>query len=89
MDTLRPLWKRKGVELLLELDTKGRANFSALLKVAGNPHTASRRLGELVDVGLATRQVEQDSRRTVTYTITPMGKRVARKVNELVELLEA
>lgn len=89
MDALRPLWKQKGVELLLELDSQGRANFSALLRVAGNPHTASRRLGELVDVGLATRQVEQDSRRTVTYTITPMGRKVARKLNELVELLGA
>lgn len=87
MEALRSLWKQKGPDLLVELSSRGTASFSELLRVGGNPHTVTRRLGEFVRGGLATRSVEQDVKRTVTYRITPLGRKVARKVQELQEIL--
>ncbi len=75
--------KKWSKEILFELMREGVMNFSEVRKMVGSPTTASKRLRELVDMGAVKREVQDDRFRSVSYSLTDKGERIAGLVKEL------
>lgn len=62
---------------------EGAMNFSEIRKLVGSPTTTSKRLQELVKIGAVKRKVQDDRFRSVRYSLTNKGKRIAELMKEL------
>lgn len=69
---LKILAQSRSMEILLALQRK-ELKFTKIVKIAGNPTTAMRRVTNLQRVGLISRRVLQDKRRSVEYSLTEKG----------------
>ena len=58
-------------------------NFSEFRRLVGSPTTTSKCLRGLVDAGLLTREIQADRYRSVKYSLTKKGARVARLVRAM------
>lgn len=85
MKYLDLLSKSKTVEILLGLQNK-KMKFAEIAEITGNPTTATRRLKEMVVLGVVKREVQQDSSRTVMYELTNNGKSLTKVTSDLMDL---
>ena len=69
---LKTLAQSRSVEILLALQRKA-LKFAEIVEIAGNPTTAMRRVTDLQRVGLISRRVLQDKKRSVEYSLTKKG----------------
>ena len=88
MPLLKVISKKDSDRFLLALLENGEMNFGRLAEMTEYPANASRVLKELSNEGLLRRQVLQDERRSVIYSLTPKGKKVALLLMKLKELEE-
>ena len=86
MPLLKVISKKDSDRFLLALLENGEMNFGKLAEMTEYPANASRVLKELIKEGLITRRVMQDEKRSVIYSLTPKGKKVALLLVELKEL---
>ena len=71
-EMLKILAQSKSIEILLALQRK-ELKFTEIVKIANNPTTAMRRVTNLQKMGLISRKVLQDERRSVEYSLTKKG----------------
>ena len=84
---IRKLLARQGtIEILLFLVKNKNPHYGAISKVIGSHQITTSRLKELVDEGFIQRNVMQDPRRTVQYSITKKGKELAEIALRILEL---
>ena len=82
------LAKRGTMRVLYALAEKGEAmNFTEFRRLVGSPTTTSGCLRGLVGSGLVKREIQADRYRSVRYSLTEKGTRVARLVRELEKAL--
>ncbi len=88
MPLLKVVSKKDADKFLLALLENAKMNFGKLAKLTDYPANASRILRELTKEGLLRREVLQDEKRSVIYSLTPKGKEVALLLMKLKELEE-
>jgi DNA-binding HxlR family transcriptional regulator len=82
------LAKRGTMRILYTLAEKGEAmNFRVQAACGRSPTTTSRCLQGLVDAGLVKKEIQADRYRSVRYSLTDRGSRVAKLVRELEKAL--
>lgn len=81
------LAKKGATEILLKLVEEDELNFSDVKEMVGSPTTASNRLDELRELGLIEREVQDDRYRSVEYSLTEKGARVAEILGNLERVL--
>jgi DNA-binding HxlR family transcriptional regulator len=81
--SLELLAQKGSREILYTLFGKKGMKFTELKELVGSPTTTSRRLQELMDLGLIKRDVQADQYRTVIYSLTEKGIKIVRLVKEL------
>ena len=81
---LDALAKRGTMGILYALAEKGEAmNFTEFKRLVGSPTTTSRCLHELAQAGLVRKEIQADRYRSVKYSLTEKGVRVAKLIREL------
>lgn len=85
-EVLKLLSKKHCKEILINLKN-GSLNFNTIAKIT-NHHkgTATRLLKELVENELIIREVQQNAKRTVKYSLSEKGKRIT---ENLIEFMNA
>jgi DNA-binding HxlR family transcriptional regulator len=71
-EMLKAISQSKSIEILLALQQR-KLKFTEIVEIAGNPTTAMRRVTDLQRVGLISRRVLQDKKRSVEYSLTKKG----------------
>ena len=72
------------MRILYALAEKGEAmNFTEFKRLVGSPTTTSHCLRSLVQAGLVDKEIQADRYRSVKYSLTKKGARVAKLVWEL------
>ncbi len=69
---IKILAQSRSIEILFALRRK-KLKFAEIVEIAGNPTTATRRTTNLQGVGLISRRVLQDRRRSVEYSLTTLS----------------
>lgn len=79
---------RKGtMRVLCALADRGEMNFTEFRRLVGSPTTTSKCLQSLVEAGLVKKEIQADRYRSVRYSLTARGARVAKLVRELEKAL--
>lgn len=82
------LAKRGTMRILYTLAEKGKAmNFTEFRRLVGSPTTTSSCLRGLVGAGLVKKEIQADRYRSVRYSLTDRGSRVAKLVRNLEKAL--
>jgi len=82
------LAKRGTMRILYTLAEKGEAmNFTEFRRLVGSPTTTSMCLQSLVGSGLVKKEIQADRYRSVRYSLTDRGSRVAKLVRNLEKAL--
>jgi len=71
---------------LLNSDSKGLDEI--LEEIGGSKSTAMKRISELVEMGLAFKKLDPKRKRVVIYTLTEKGQKIAKKLQEVIQLME-
>ena len=74
------------IDILLTLHSKGNCRYSELESIVGNPRSTSKRLKALVELELINRRILADKYRSVEYSLTPLGKKLADHLDAIREL---
>jgi DNA-binding HxlR family transcriptional regulator len=79
---------RKGtMRVLCALADRGAMSFTEFRRLVGSPTTTSKCLRGLVEAGLMKREIQADRYRSVRYSLTERGAKVAKLVKELEKVL--
>lgn len=79
---------RKGtMRVLCALADQGAMSFTGFRQLVGSPTTTSKCLRGLVEAGLLRREIQADRYRSVRYSLTERGAKVAKLVKELEKTL--
>ncbi|MBU4190166.1 MAG: winged helix-turn-helix transcriptional regulator [Candidatus Thermoplasmatota archaeon] len=73
---LKTLAKTGCADIITAL-SKQKFSFNKIAKMVDYPSTATRRLNELIEIGIVKRIVLQNKRRSVEYELSPKGKDIA------------
>ena len=78
------LLERKGMlKILKALAEKPEMKFTEIRRIVGSPPSTSRCLQDLVKAGLLKKEILPDRYRSVEYSLTQRGIKVAKLVKEL------
>lgn len=84
---LKTLAKTGCANIVIAL-SKQKLSFGKIAKTLDYPSTATRRLNELIELGIVKRIVLQDRQRSVEYKLTLKGKDIAEVLIKLKNLDE-
>ena len=80
--------RRGTMRILCALAEKGEAmNFTEFKRLVGSPTTTSRCLQSLVGAGFVKKAIQADRYRSVRYSLTDRGSRVAKLIRNLEKAL--
>ena len=77
MKNLLKTLARTGCANIIIALSKQKFSFNKIAKMVDYPSTATRRLNELIELGIVKRIVLQNKRRSVEYELSPKGKDIA------------
>lgn len=75
------LFRKKTTQVMRLLEQHGEWTSTKVWQAVGHTTTALMLLDELTSIGLVKRTVLQDKRRSVVWTLTPMGKKWCRMLD--------
>jgi len=79
--------RRGTMRILCALADKGAMNFTEFKRLVGSPTTTSSCLRGLVGAGLVRKEIQADRYRSVRYSLTDRGSRVAKLIRNLEKAL--
>ena len=85
MKSAELIGKAKSLDILLALQ-KDKLTFGRIKEITGNATTASRRLKEMLKLGIIKRDFIEDKLGTVEYRITKKGRKIISLIDELNKL---
>lgn len=85
MEYAKFIGKAKSMEILFALE-EGKLTFGRIKNIAGNSTTATRRLKEMLKIGIIKREFAENKLGTVEYRLTTKGKEVIRIMKRLEKL---
>ena len=74
--------------ILCLLNSENKGLDEILEEIGGSKSTAMKRISELVEMGLAFKKLDPKRKRVVIYTLTEKGQKIAKKLQEVIHLME-
>jgi len=87
LEVLKMLGSRGTTEILEFLSEHGEARYIQMQEFI-NSHTLNTRMRELLGYGLVEHRMEKKEKRREWYELTEKGKKVIKKLKDLINLIE-